>query len=59
VQVAAITRRADGYYIVHVGGETGTKRALVNGAEISTHARKLNPGDTIELLGTQMNFVTL
>lgn len=59
VQVAAITRRADGYYIVHVGGETGTKRALVNGTEISTHARKLNPGDTIELLGTQMSFVTL
>ncbi|NGY03779.1 FHA domain-containing protein [Solimonas terrae] len=59
VQVAAITRRADGYYIVHVGGETGTKRALVNGAEISTHARKLNPGDTIELLGTQMSFATV
>lgn len=58
VQVAAVTRRADGYYIVHVGGETGTRRALVNGSEISTHARKLNPGDTIELLGTQMSFVT-
>jgi len=57
VQVAAITRRADGYYIVHVGGETGGKRALVNGVEINTQARRLNPGDIIELLGTQMNFV--
>lgn len=58
VQVAAITRRADGYYIVHVGGETGGRRALVNGSEISTHARKLNPGDNVELLGTQMSFIT-
>ncbi|WP_028079282.1 FHA domain-containing protein [Solimonas soli] len=58
VQVAAITRRADGYYIVHVGSDTGTKRALVNGAEINAQARRLSPGDVIELLGTQMNFVT-
>ncbi len=27
VQVAAITRRADGYYIVHVGGESGGAEA--------------------------------
>lgn len=59
VQVAAITRRADGYYIVHVGGEGGGKRALVNGQEISTQARRLNRGDLIELLGTQMRFVTV
>ncbi|MGH8445911.1 MAG: FHA domain-containing protein, partial [Solimonas sp.] len=58
VQVAAITRRADGYYIVHVGGEIDGKRALVNGQEINTQARRLNPGDVIELLGTQMSFVT-
>ncbi|WP_028007543.1 FHA domain-containing protein [Solimonas flava] len=58
VQVAAITRRADGYYIVHVGGDSGGKRALVNGQEINTQARKLQPGDTIELLGTQMSFFT-
>ena len=58
VQVAAITRRADGYYIVHVGGQSsGNKRPLVNGKEIDTQAHKLNNNDMIELAGTQMNFI--
>lgn len=57
VQVAAITRRADGYYIVHVGGQSGSKRPLVNGKEIDTQAHKLNHKDLIELAGTQMNFL--
>ena len=57
VQVAAITRRADGYYIVHVGGQSASKRPLVNGKEIDTQAFKLNHQDLIELAGTQMNFI--
>ena len=57
VQVAAITRRADGYYIVHVGGAAGGQRPLVNGSEIDAQARKLNDGDSIELVGTKMSFV--
>lgn len=57
VQVAAITRRADGYYIVHVGAQTGAKRPLVNGAEIDSQARKLNHDDVIELAGTRMAFL--
>lgn len=57
VQVAAITRRADGYYIVHVGGSGGGKRPSVNGAEIDAQAHKLSNGDTIELAGTEMSFV--
>lgn len=56
VQVAAITRRADGYYIVNVGGGGGSKRPLVNGQEIDVQARKLNAGDVIELVGTRMTF---
>jgi hypothetical protein len=57
-QVAAITRRADGYYIVHVGGQGGgTKRPVVNGKEIDIQAVKLNTNDTIELAGTKMNFL--
>lgn len=55
VQVAAITRRADGYYIVSVGGSAGN-RPKVNGAEIDASARRLAPGDTIELAGTKMTF---
>ena len=57
VQVAAVTKRADGFYIVHVGGGTGGKRPLVNGAEIDQQARKLNANDIIELAGTQMRFL--
>lgn len=58
VQVAAITRRADGYYIVHVGGAGGgAKRPVVNGAEIDVQARKLANNDVIELAGTQMTFL--
>jgi pSer/pThr/pTyr-binding forkhead associated (FHA) protein len=57
-QVAAITRRSDGYYIVHVGGQGGgTKRPVVNGREIDVQAVKLNSNDTIELAGTKMNFL--
>lgn len=57
VQVAAITRRTDGYYIVHVGGQAGGKRPLVNGKEIDAQACRLNHNDMIELAGTQMNFL--
>lgn len=56
VQVAAVTRRVDGYYIVHVGGGTAGQPQL-NGAPLDTQARKLNEGDSVELLGTQMVFV--
>jgi len=57
-QVAAITRRADGYYIVHVGGQGGgIKKPVVNGREIDVQAVKLNSNDTIELAGTRMNFL--
>lgn len=57
VQVAAITKRVDGYYIVHVGGAAGGKRPLVNGAEIDTQARRLSNGDVVELAGTKMSFL--
>ena len=59
VQVAAITRRADGYYIVHVGGQGGGKRPLVNGAEIDAQARRLSNNDSIELAGTKMTFLLI
>jgi pSer/pThr/pTyr-binding forkhead associated (FHA) protein len=57
VQVAAITRRADGYYIVHVGGQSGSGKPLVNGQPIDAQARKLNHNDVVELAGTQMSFL--
>jgi predicted component of type VI protein secretion system len=56
VQVAAITRRSDGYYIVHVGGDGSGSRPLHNGAPIDSTARKMNDGDSVELVGTRMTF---
>ena len=56
VQVAAITRRAEGYYIVHVesGNEDGFP--LVNGMAIGAQARKLQDNDVIQLAGVKMGF---
>ncbi|MDD3762079.1 MAG: FHA domain-containing protein [Nevskiales bacterium] len=59
VQVAAITRRADGYYIVNVGSSDGAQKPLLNGQPIDSRARKLNDQDTVELMGTQMTFVVV
>ena len=56
VQVAAITRRAEGYYIVHV--ESGEKDdfPLVNGQSIGAQARKLVDNDVVQLAGVKMGF---
>jgi pSer/pThr/pTyr-binding forkhead associated (FHA) protein len=56
VQVAAITRRAEGYYIVHVeSGEAGDF-PLVNGQPIGAQARKLADNDVVQLAGVKMGF---
>jgi len=56
IQVAAITRRAEGYYIVHV--ESGEKDdfPLVNGQAIGAQARKLTDNDVVQLAGVKMGF---
>lgn len=56
VQVAAVTRRAEGYYIVHVeSGEEGDF-PLVNGQPIGAQARKLEDNDVVQLAGVKMGF---
>lgn len=56
VQVAAITRRAEGYYVVHVeSGEEGDY-PLVNGQPIGAQARKLTDNDVVQLAGVKMGF---
>jgi pSer/pThr/pTyr-binding forkhead associated (FHA) protein len=56
VQVAAITRRADGYFIVSVDGGTEGSSPLVNGTSIGGQARKLEDNDVIQLAGVKMGF---
>ncbi len=56
VQVAAITRRAEGYFVVHVDSGKAGNYPLVNGRPIGPQARKLNDNDVIELAGVKMGF---
>jgi len=56
VQVAAITRRADGYFIVHVDGGADGSFPLVNGVAIGQQARRLEDNDVIQLAGVKMGF---
>ena len=56
VQVAAITRRAEGYYIVHVESGKDGDFPLVNGAPIGPQARKLSDNDVVQLAGVKMGF---
>ncbi len=56
VQVAAITRRAEGYYIVHVESGKEGDYPLVNGQPIGAQARKLTDNDVVQLAGVKMGF---
>jgi hypothetical protein len=56
VQVAAITRRADGFYIVHVESGREDDFPLVNGVAIGPQARKLQDNDVVQLAGVKMGF---
>ena len=56
VQVAAITRRAEGYFIVHVESAEVGDYPLVNGQPTGAQARKLNDNDVVQLAGVKMGF---
>jgi len=56
VQVAAITRRAEGYYIVHVESGKEGDFPLVNGQPTGAGARKLIDNDIVQLAGVKMGF---
>jgi hypothetical protein len=59
VQVAAVTRRADGFFVVHVESGQGQGFPTVNGKEIGAQAQKLADNDVIELAGVKMGFYEL
>lgn len=56
VQVAAITRRAEGYYLVHVESGKENDYPLVNGQPIGAQARRLTDNDVVQLAGVKMGF---
>ena len=55
VQIAAITRRADGFYLVQVESADGGF-AQINGTPIGAQARRLRDNDVITLAGVKMGF---
>lgn len=56
VQVAAITRRAEGYFIVVVESGAEGDSPLVNGQPIGAQAQKLNDNDVVQIAGVTMGF---
>ena len=56
VQVAAITRRAEGYFVVTVESGKEGDFPLVNGQPIGAQARKLTDNDVLQLAGVKMGF---
>ena len=54
VAVAAITKRPQGFVVVHV---EGLNKPLLNGSSIGIEPVALKNGDVLELAGTQMQFV--
>lgn len=57
VQVAAITRRPTGYYLLHVDGGDNASRPTINDQEIGVKAEVLNNRDIIEVAGVKMEFL--
>ena len=55
VQVVAITRRNEGFFIVAVENKKGAPPS-VNGEPLSQKARKLADNDVVELIGIKMGF---
>jgi pSer/pThr/pTyr-binding forkhead associated (FHA) protein len=56
IQVAAITRRSEGFYLVHVDANSDNGFPLVNGVAIGPQARKLADNDVIQLAGVKLGF---
>ena len=57
VQVAAITRRPTGYFLIHIDGGENEGRPRVNDSEIGSQAQLLQNNDVIEVAGVKMSFL--
>lgn len=53
IQVAAITKRPDGFFINHIEGAAFSR---INGRDIGPHQRLLLDGDVIDMAGTEVRF---
>jgi pSer/pThr/pTyr-binding forkhead associated (FHA) protein len=57
VQVAAVSKRSQGHFIIHVdGGKDKTQVPVVNGESTGFKSRKLELGDIVEVAGVRMEY---
>ncbi len=57
VQVAAVSKRPQGHFIIHVdGGKDRNKTPVVNGEEIGFKSRKLEVGDLVEVAEMKLEY---
>ena len=57
VQVAAITKRPTGYFLIHIDSGENEGRPRVNDSEIGSQAHVLQNNDVIEVAGVKMSFL--
>ena len=53
IEIAVVTRGAQGYFINHVEGR---KNPVVNGSTMDSQSRRLNDRDVVEVAGVKMVF---
>ncbi|MDJ0880603.1 MAG: FHA domain-containing protein [Gammaproteobacteria bacterium] len=58
VQVAAITRRPSGFFLIHVDGGPNNNVPKIAGSPIGSSAHQLSNHDIIEVAGVKMEFYT-
>jgi len=58
VQVAAITRRPSGFFLIHVDGGPDNNVPKIAGSPIGSNAHQLDNHDIIEVAGVKMEFYT-
>lgn len=56
VQMAAVSKRPQGHFIIHVEGGKDNKTPVVNGEPIGFKSRKLDAGDLIEVGGLELEY---
>jgi hypothetical protein len=57
IQVAAVSKRPQGHFIIHVdGGKDRSRVPIVNGEPTGYKSRKLEPGDTVDIAGVLMEY---
>lgn len=56
-QVAAITKRPQGFFIIHVDGGEDNTTPVINGASIGTQSHPLTGDDIIEVAGIKLQFI--